>query len=79
MTKLTRAQRRTLRRCAGQDVNVWLDMATEIQRAMFWKLERRGYLYIQRDWCMGPNYGVVDTFDFVELTCKGRNALAVQP
>ncbi len=70
--KLTKAQRRLLKQAANQDATVWLDMATDIQKAMFWKMERRGYLYLQQNWFLdGYGYGVVDVFETIYLTDKG--------
>jgi len=75
MAKLTKAQRRELKRAVNQDACVWLDMATEIQRAMFWKLEQRGYLYIRRDVELSWGFGVLDSFDTIVPTAKGAAAL----
>lgn len=75
MTKLTKAQRQLLRQTLDQDAVVWLDMATEIRRRMFWKMVVRGYLYIRRDWEWGAGYGVIDVFDIITLTDKGHKAV----
>lgn len=69
--KLTKAQYRLLRQTHEKDAELWLDNATDIQRAMLWKLERRGYLYIRRDCILGNNYGVIDTYCIITLTEKG--------
>jgi len=69
--KLTKAQYRLLRQTHEKDAELWLDNATDIQRAMLWKLERRGYLYIQRDYDLGANYGAIDVYCTIMLTEKG--------
>jgi hypothetical protein len=78
MAKLTKVQKRVLRLAIDQDACEWLDMATEIQRAMFWKMEQRGYLYIRRDVEMAWGYGVLDSFDTITPTDKGHKALQAQ-
>ena len=75
MAKLTKAQRRVLKRANKQDEVVFFDMATEIQRSMYRKMVQRGYLDVSCDWEFGAGLGVIDIFQTITLTSKGQAAL----